>query len=71
MNLAKALKNKIPMEYCAKFEAKKFKLSEEYGVYCEENGCIYPYGKGKRVMYTEEHKQRYLTEYKKETSNAY
>ena len=47
----------------AKFEAKKFKLSDEYGIYCEESDDIYPYGKGKRTMHTAEQKQRYLAEY--------
>ncbi|MBE6661237.1 MAG: hypothetical protein E7605_07550 [Ruminococcaceae bacterium] len=55
--------NLFPTECYAKFEAKKFKLSDEYGIYCEENDDIYPYGKGKRVMHTAEQKNRYLNEY--------
>ena len=42
--------NLFPTECYAKFEAKRFKLSEEYGIYCEDGGDIYPFGKGKRVM---------------------
>ncbi|MBR2010571.1 MAG: hypothetical protein IKA06_02320 [Clostridia bacterium] len=57
--------NLFPTENYAKFEAKRFKLSEEYGIYCEESDDIYPYGKGKRVMHTAEKKNRYLEEYNK------
>ena len=57
--------NVFPMESYAKFEAKKFRLSDEYGIYCEESDDIYPYGKGKRVMHTLEQKKRYLTQYYK------
>ena len=55
--------NLFDTECYAKFEAKKFKLSDEYGIYCEESDDIYPYGKGKRTMHTAEQKQRYLAEY--------
>ena len=55
--------NLFPTESYAKFESQKFKLSDEYGIYCEENDDIYPYGKGKRVVHTVEHKKRYLSEY--------
>jgi len=55
--------NLFPTESYAKFEAKKIKLSDEYGIYCEESDDIYPYGKGKRVMHTAEQKKRYLSEY--------
>lgn len=55
--------NLFPTASYAKFEAKKFMLSDEYGIYCEENDDIYPYGKGKRVMHTAEQKKRYLSEY--------
>lgn len=57
--------NLFATECYAKFEAKKFKLSDEYGIYCEESDDIYPYGKGKRTMHTAEQKQRYLAEYSK------
>ena len=55
--------NLFPMKCYAKFEAQKFKLSDEYGIYCEENDDIYPYGKGKRVMHSAEQKNRYLSQY--------
>lgn len=55
--------NLFPMECYAKFEAQKFKLSDEYGIYCEENDDIYPYGKGKRLMHSAEQKNRYLSQY--------
>ena len=55
--------NLFPTECYAKFEAKRFKLSEEYGIYCEDGGDIYPFGKGKRVMHTADQRQRYLNEY--------
>lgn len=55
--------NLFPTASYAKFEAKKFMLSDEYGIYCEETDDIYPYGKGKRVMHTAEQKKRYLSEY--------
>ena len=55
--------NLFPTECYAKFEAKRFRLSEEYGIYCEEDDDIYPYGKGKRVMHSAEQKNRYLREY--------
>lgn len=57
--------NLFPMECYAKFEAKKFMLSQEYGIYLEEDGDILPYGKGKRVMHTAEQKEKYLREYRK------
>jgi hypothetical protein len=55
--------NVFPTECYAKFEAKRFPLSDEYGIYCEESEDIYPYGKGRRVMHTAEQKARYLAEY--------
>ncbi len=55
--------NLFPTESYAKFEAKKFKLSDEYGIYCEDSEDIFPYGKGKRVMHTAEQKERYLNSY--------
>ena len=55
--------NVYPMECYAKFEAKRFKIFDEYGIYCEEYGDIFPYGKGKRIMHTEEQKERYLRSY--------
>lgn len=55
--------NLFPTECYAKFEAKRFRLSEEYGIYLEDEEDIYPYGKGKRVMHTKEQKSRYLSEY--------
>ena len=57
--------NLFPMECYAKFEAKKFMLSQEYGIYLEGDGDILPYGKGKRVMHTAEQKEKYLREYRK------
>ncbi len=56
--------NLFPTESYAKFEAKKFRLSDEYGIYCEDSEDIFPYGKGKRVMHTVEQKERYLNAYK-------
>ena len=55
--------NLFPVECYAKFEAKRFKLSEEYGIYCEETGDVFPYGKGKRVIHTHEQKEVYLRNY--------
>ena len=55
--------NLFSMECYAKFEAKKFMLSDAYGIYLEEEEDVYPYGKGKRVMHTKEQKQRYLDTY--------
>jgi hypothetical protein len=55
--------NLFSTENYAKFEAKKFMLSDEYGIYLEQTYDIYPYGKGKRVMHTDEQKRRYLVEY--------
>lgn len=55
--------NLFPIGCYAKFEAKKFMLSDEYGIYIEDGEDIFPYGKGKRVMHTKEQKQKYLLEY--------
>ena len=56
--------NLYPMESYAKFEARKFKLADEYGIYDETScGDIFPYGKGKRIMTSQEQKKRFLTEY--------
>ena len=55
--------NLFSTESYAKFEAKKFKIFDEYGIYLEEFHDIYPYGKGKRVMHTAEQKKRYLAQY--------
>lgn len=55
--------NIFPIECYAKFEAKRFMLGDEYGIYCEDSTDIYPYGKGKRVMHTKEQKARYLKDY--------
>ena len=57
--------NLFPTECYAKFEAKKLRLSDEYGIYCEEKDDIYPYGKGKRVMHGADRKKRYLSHYNK------
>ena len=53
----------FPTEAYAKFEAERFMLSEEYGIYWEDEEDIFPYGKSKRVMHTQEQKQRYLENY--------
>ena len=55
--------NVFPMECYAKFEAKRFMLGDAYGIYLEEGEDIYPYGKGKRIMHTQEQKEKYLREY--------
>jgi len=55
--------NVFSMDRYAKFEAQKFKIFEEYGIYLEEGGDIFPYGKGKRIMHTSKQKQRYLIAY--------
>ena len=55
--------NLFPMECYARFEAQKFKLSDEYGIYCDESDQSYPYGKGRRVMSTPAAKEKYLREY--------
>ena len=55
--------NVFPIECYAEFEAKRFKLSEEYGIYHEDEDDIFPYGKGKRIMHTSEQKKKYLKQY--------
>ena len=55
--------NLFPVECYAEFEAKKFKLSDEYGIYCEDEYDIFPYGKGKGTMHTAEQKEKYLKQY--------
>ena len=47
-------------EQYAEFEARKFKLSDEYGIYFEDSEDIFPYGKGKRIMHTLEQREKYL-----------
>lgn len=55
--------NVFPMECYARFEAKKFMLGAEYGIYADEDNDIFPFGKGKRVLHGAEQKNRYLHEY--------
>lgn len=57
--------NVFPTECYAKFEAKKFMLSEEFGIYCYDGEDVYPYGKGKRVLHNAEQKNKYLHQYMK------
>ncbi len=61
--------NLFPIEEYAKFEARKFKIYDEYGIYLHKeykDGSydIWPFGKGKRTMHTLEQKQRYLEYYR-------
>ena len=60
--------NLFPMEEYARFEARKFKIYDEHGIYLHkefDDGRydIWPLGKGKRIMHTLEQKHRYLKEY--------
>lgn len=55
--------NVFPMECYARFEAKKFMLSEEFGIYCDDGANIFPYGKGKRILRSAEQKNNYLHQY--------
>ena len=57
--------NLFPTECYAKFEAKKFMLSDEYGIYLDEGDDIFPYGKGRHIMHTQQQKQKYLKEYER------
>ncbi len=61
--------NLLPTEKYAEFEAKKFKLSDEYGIFYENSEDIFPYGKGKRIMHSDQQKQRYLSDYRKLLQN--
>lgn len=56
--------NVFPMEAYAKFEAMRFRLSKEYGIYSDEDPeAIFPYGKGKRILKNEMQKNTYLKRY--------
>ena len=55
--------NVFPMECYARFEAKKFMLGEEYGIYADEGDDTYPWGKGKRVLHGAEQKTNFLRQY--------
>ncbi len=58
--------NIFTVEEYAKFEALKFKISEEYGIYSfnEEENEYCPYGKGKRRIKTQKAKEKFMAEYK-------
>ncbi len=52
----------FPMEAYAKFEALKFRIGEEYGIYCEDES--WPLGKGKRAFATPAAREKFLAEYR-------
>lgn len=57
--------NLFPMECYAEFEAKKFMIAEEYGIFLQDGEDAFPFGKGKRVLHGEEQKRKYLEQYYK------
>lgn len=48
----------------AKFEAKKFKIYDEYGVYKNGDDYVRPLGKGRRCFQSENAKEKFIKEYK-------
>ncbi|MGN0804256.1 MAG: hypothetical protein ACI4MS_02625 [Candidatus Coproplasma sp.] len=55
--------NLFPMEDYAKFEAKKFKIFSEYGIFENNGDYVHPLGIGTREFKTEKAKAKFLVEY--------